>query len=188
VIDGKTIILGVTGGIAAYKSAELVSKLKKAGATVHVIMTENATKFITPLTMQTLSENPVTVGMFDVPNEWEIGHISLAKKADLILVAPATANVIGKVANGIADDMLSTTIMATKAPVVFAPAMNDKMYENPIVQENIRKLEKHGYKFIEPEFGRLACGTEGKGRLAHTDAIMQFVEKALPDKTITTKR
>lgn len=186
-MDGKTIVLGVTGGIAAYKSAELVSKLKRAGAAVHVIMTENATKFITPLTMQTLSENPVTTDMFASPNEWEIGHISLAKKADLILVVPATANIIGKVANGIADDMLSTTIMATKSPVVFAPAMNDKMYGNPIVQENIAKLTRFGYKFIEPEVGRLACGTEGKGRLAHTDAIMQFAEKVLADKSMTRR-
>jgi phosphopantothenoylcysteine decarboxylase / phosphopantothenate---cysteine ligase len=187
VIEGKTIVLGVTGGIAAYKSAELVSKLRRMGATVHVIMTENATQFITPLTMQTLSENPVTVNMFDAPNEWEIGHISLAKKADMILVAPATANIIGKVANGIADDMLSTTIMATKAAVVFAPAMNDNMYANKIVQQNIEKLQKLGYKFIEPEVGRLACGTEGKGRLAHTDAIVQFVEKALADKAMTKR-
>ena len=133
-------VLGVTGGIASYKAADLTSRLVKLGINVDVIMTENACEFINPLTFQTLSKNPVVIDTFASPRHWEVEHISLAKKADLFLIAPATANIIGKVANGIADDMLTTTVMATKAKVIFAPAMNVNMYENPIVQENISKL------------------------------------------------
>jgi len=163
---GKNIVLGVTGGIAAYKAVEIVSRLKKAGASVHVIMTEGATKFVTPLTFRELSANPVAVKMWEEPKTWNVEHIALATLADLFLIAPATANIIGKIANGIADDMLSTTVMATKAPVILAPAMNTNMYLNPITQQNLAKLASLGYHFIEPGTGMLACGVEGPGRLA----------------------
>ena len=141
-LQGKTVVVGVCGGIAAYKVVEVVSRLKKLNADVHVIMTENAAKFVTPLTFQSISHNPVITDMFDKPEKWDVEHISLARKADLFVIAPATANIIGKVANGIADDMLTTTIMATKAPVFFVPAMNNVMYENPIVQDNISRLKE----------------------------------------------
>lgn len=175
----KCIIVGVTGGIAAYKAPDLVSKLVKAGAEVHVIMTESAAEFISPLTMQTISHNPVAIRMFELPREWEVQHVSLADRADLLVVAPATANIIGKVRAGIADDLLSTTIMATRAPVLFAPAMNVHMYENRIVQDNISALETYGYRFLEPETGRLACGYEGKGRLPQVDLILRTVYNLL---------
>ena len=155
-LENKNIVLGITGGIAAYKAAEIVSRLKKSGANVKAIMTKNACEFITPLTIRTLSKNEVVTELFERPVTLKPEHISLANEADLILVAPATANIIGKVANGIADDMLSTTIMATKAPVVFAIAMNTNMLENPIVQENIEKLKSHGYLFID-SCSRYAC-------------------------------
>lgn len=164
-LKNVTIVLGVTGGISAYKSLELVSRLKKQGADIHVIMTESATKFVTSLTFQTLTQNLVVVDTFESIKYWEIEHISLAQKADLFVIAPATANIIGKIANGIADDMLSTTIMATKSTKLIVPAMNTQMYLNPIVQGNIKKLEKLGYKFMEPESGLLACGDEGPGKL-----------------------
>jgi phosphopantothenoylcysteine decarboxylase/phosphopantothenate--cysteine ligase len=168
------VVLGVCGGIAAYKALEVVSALRKKDINVDVIMTEHAAEFVTPLSFQSLSSNKVIVDMFEEPKVWEIQHISLAKKADLILVVPATANIIGKVANGIADDMLSTTIMASKAKVVFAPAMNTNMYENPIVRQNIEKLKSFGYIFIEPASGRLACGDEGKGKLPDPKFITEF--------------
>ena len=171
----KNVVLGVCGGIAAYKALDVVSTLRKKGINVDVIMTEHAAEFVTPLTFQSLSYNAVIVDMFEEPKVWEIQHISLAKKADLILVVPATANIIGKVANGIADDMLSTTIMASKAPVIFAPAMNTNMLENPIVQQNIDKLKSFGYEFIEPASGRLACGDEGKGKLPDSKLISEIV-------------
>lgn len=171
-LEEKTIVVGVTGGIAAYKSADLVSKLKRLKAIVHVIMTKNACEFITPLTLQTLSQNTVITDVFQKTGSWEIHHIELAQKADLFLVVPATANIIGKVANGIADDMLSTTIMATRSPVIFAPAMNANMYQNKIVQQNIRKLKEFGYHFVGPETGMLACGVEGPGKLAKADCII----------------
>jgi phosphopantothenoylcysteine decarboxylase/phosphopantothenate--cysteine ligase len=171
----KNVVVGVCGGIAAYKALDIVSALRKKGINVDVIMTEHATKFVTPLTFQSISANAVIVDMFQEPKVWEIQHISLAKKADLILVVPATANIIGKVANGIADDMLSTTIMASKAPVVFAPAMNTNMYENPIVQQNIEKLKSFGYRFIQPASGRLACGDLGKGKLPEPKHITDIV-------------
>lgn len=173
---GKNIVLGVTGGIAAYKAVEIVSRLKKAGASVHVIMTEGATKFVTPLTFRELSANPVAVQMWEEPKTWNVEHIALATLADLFLIAPATANIIGKIANGIADDMLSTTVMATKAPVILAPAMNTNMYLNPIVKQNIAKLAALGYRFIEPATGMLACGIEGPGRLAEPSVIVEYVE------------
>nr|WP_207289674.1 bifunctional phosphopantothenoylcysteine decarboxylase/phosphopantothenate--cysteine ligase CoaBC [Senegalia massiliensis] len=178
-LDGKNVVLGVTGGIAVYKACDIVSRLRKLKANVDVIMTNSATKFVSPLTFSSMSQNPVTESMFKEPQQWDIEHISLAQKADVFLVAPATANIIGKVANGIADDMLSTTIMATKAKVIFAPAMNTGMYLNPIFQENMEKLKKLGYEFISPGEGRLACGDIGPGKLADPQQIVQYVEEYL---------
>ncbi|EHA6441423.1 bifunctional phosphopantothenoylcysteine decarboxylase/phosphopantothenate--cysteine ligase CoaBC [Clostridium perfringens] len=171
--DKKCVVVGVSGGVAVYKALDVISRLRKKDVEVHVIMTKSATEFVTPLSFQSLSQNMVITDMFAEPKAWEIHHISLAKKADLMLIVPATANIIGKVANGIADDMLSTTIMATKAPVVFCPAMNTNMYENPIVQRNISLLKELGYEFIEPASGRLACGDEGKGKLQDTEIIAE---------------
>lgn len=178
-MENKCIVLGVSGGIAVYKALDIVSRLKKHDIDVRVIMTESATEFVTPLSFQSLSQNQVIVDMFAEPKAFEIQHISLAKRADLMLIVPATANIIGKVANGIADDMLTTTIMATKAPVVFAPAMNTNMYENRIVQDNISKLKKYGYKFVEPASGRLACGDLGKGKLQDTEIIVEYALSVL---------
>ncbi|WP_294392215.1 bifunctional phosphopantothenoylcysteine decarboxylase/phosphopantothenate--cysteine ligase CoaBC [uncultured Clostridium sp.] len=178
----KNVVLGVSGGIAVYKALEITSLLVKKDINVNVIMTENATKFVTPLSFQSLSRNEVACDTFQEPKVWEIQHISLADKADVFLVAPATANIIGKVANGIADDMLSTTIMATKAKVIFAPAMNTKMYENPIVQDNIKKLKSFGYEFVEPAEGRLACGDVGKGKLEKPEVIVDKVLMELNEK------
>ncbi|WP_315077164.1 bifunctional phosphopantothenoylcysteine decarboxylase/phosphopantothenate--cysteine ligase CoaBC [uncultured Clostridium sp.] len=185
----KCVVLGVSGGIAVYKALEVVSLLRKQDIEVRVIMTKSATEFVTPLSFQSLSQNMVIYDMFSEPKAWEIQHISLAEKADVFLVAPATANIIGKVANGIADDMLSTTIMATKAKVIFAPAMNTHMYKNPIVQGNIEKLKSLGYEFIEPASGRLACGDIGKGKLEDPKVIVdrvisQFTKKDLANKNI----
>lgn len=181
-LQNKTIIIGVTGGIAAYKACDVVSKLRKLGASVHVIMTKAACKFVAPLTFQTLSNHFVISDMFAEPKTWEIEHISLAKKADLMVIVPATANVIGKIASGIADDMLTTTVMASRSPVMFAPAMNTGMYRNPIVQENIRKLKALGYPFIEPVCGMLACGDEGEGKLADVDTIVKSIEAFLAEQ------
>lgn len=175
------IVIGITGGIAAYKVCEIISYLKKEGANVDVIMTKHATRFIAPLTIEILSGNKVVEDMFERPDYMDVKHISLARKADIFLVIPATANIIGKVANGIADDMLSTTIMATKAPVVFAPAMNNQMYENRIVQENIKKLAQLGYKFIEPAMGHLACGYDAKGKLPKKEKIIEEVKKYIKE-------
>lgn len=178
----KCVVVGVSGGVAVYKALDVISTLRKQDIDIHVIMTESATEFVTPLSFQSLSQNMVVTDMFAEPKAWEIQHISLAKRADLMLIVPATANIIGKVANGIADDMLSTTIMATKAPVVFAPAMNTNMYENVIVQENLTKLKRLGYNFIEPASGRLACGDVGKGKLADTKLISEYVISMLNDQ------
>ncbi|WP_294371059.1 bifunctional phosphopantothenoylcysteine decarboxylase/phosphopantothenate--cysteine ligase CoaBC [uncultured Clostridium sp.] len=178
----KNVVLGVSGGIAVYKALEITSLLIKKNINVNVIMTENATKFVSPLSFQSLSQNQVACDTFEEPKVWEIQHISLADKADVFLVAPATANIIGKVANGIADDMLSTTIMATRAKVIFAPAMNTKMYENPIVQENIKKLKSLGYEFVDPAEGRLACGDVGKGKLERPEIIVDKVLMELNEK------
>ena len=175
----KNILVGITGGIAAYKACDIVSYYKSKGYNVDVIMTKNACEFITPLTLETLSGNKVVTDMFDRPDYIEVGHISLAQKADLFVVLPATANIIGKVANGIADDMLSTTIMATTAKVVFAPAMNTYMYNNKVVQNNISKLEWYGYKFIEPDIGRLACGDTGIGKLANKEKIINYINEEM---------
>lgn len=187
-LQGKNIVLGVTGGIAAYKAVELLRLLTKAGAAVHVIMTKSAQEFVTPLTFQTLSMNPVTTDLFNLISEQEIGHISLADRADLFIIAPATANVIGKVAGGIADDMLTTTIMATKAPVLFAPAMNVNMYCNPLYRENEEKLRHHGYLFVEPVKGMLACGWEGEGKLQDPQVIFQAAVAALSPKDLAGER
>ncbi len=177
-LEGKTVVLCITGGIAAYKAADLTSRLRKLGAKVHIIMTESATHFITPLTLEVLSENRVVTDMFDRAFTWEVEHISLAKCADVFVVAPATANIIGKAAHGIADDMVSTTLMATKAPVVIAPAMNTNMYQNPVVQDNIASLKARGFHFIEPESGRLACGDTGTGKLADPAVIAEAIVRA----------
>ena len=171
-MEKKTVVIGVCGGIAAYKACDIVSKLKKLDLNVHVIMTKSACEFVAPMTFQTLSQNFAITDMFEEPKTWDVEHISLAKKADTFLIVPATANVIGKIAGGIADDMLTTTVMATKAPVIIAPAMNTNMYENPIVQDNIEKLKGYGYKFVEPTSGRLACGDLGRGKLADVDDIV----------------
>ncbi|EJO5347939.1 bifunctional phosphopantothenoylcysteine decarboxylase/phosphopantothenate--cysteine ligase CoaBC [Clostridium botulinum] len=178
-MNKKCIVLGVTGGIASYKSLDIVSRLKKNNYDVNVIMTKSALEFIHPLPFQSLSGNMVSKDMFEEPKAFEIQHISLAKKADMILIAPATANIIGKVANGIADDMLSTTIMAATCPVVFAPAMNTNMYKNPIVKSNIEKLKNLGYEFIDPISGRLACGDVGEGKMANTEDIVEMVYSIL---------
>lgn len=178
----KCVVIGVTGGIAVYKALYVISALRKKDIEVHVIMTESASKFVNPLTFQSISQNMVVTDMFAEPKAWEIQHISLAQKADLMLIAPATANVIGKISNGIADDMLSTTVMATKAKVLIAPAMNTNMYQNPIVQNNISKLKDFGYKFIEPASGRLACGDIGIGKLADVNTIVERVIEELEDK------
>ena len=174
-LSNKTIIVGVTGGIAAYKACDVVSKLKKLNANIHVIMTESACEFVKPMTFQTLSNNFVINDMFKEPKTWEVEHIELAKKADAFLIVPATANFIGKLAAGIADDMLTTTVMATRAPVIIAPAMNTNMYTNRIVQANMDKLEDLGYRFIDPASGRLACGDIGAGKLADIDDILAFI-------------
>ncbi|MDE5631036.1 MAG: bifunctional phosphopantothenoylcysteine decarboxylase/phosphopantothenate--cysteine ligase CoaBC [Bacilli bacterium] len=177
----KNILIGVTGGIACYKVCDVINHLKREGANVDVIMTENATKFITPLTLETLAKSAVVVDMFHEKEHVDVEHISLARKADLVLIAPATANVIGKIATGIADDMLSTTVMATKAPVLIAPAMNNGMYENKIVQDNMKKLKKYGYKFVDPVEGNLACGYKAVGKLASKDSIIKCMEEILSD-------
>lgn len=178
-LKNKNIVIGITGGIACYKTCEIISYLVKEGANVDVIMTKNATEFIAPLTIETLSKNKVVIDMFLKKEHIEVEHISLARKADLILVVPATANIIGKVANGIADDMLSTTIMATTSKVIFAPAMNNVMYNNKIVQDNINKLKKYGYEFIDPIEGNLACGYKAIGKLAEKETIIEFINKIL---------
>ncbi len=183
------VVLGITGSIAAYKAAELASLLVKKEYAVHVIMTPAATKFITPLTLQAISQNPVYVDMFDSPGSWEIGHISLARRADLILVAPATADIIARIAAGMADDLLAATILAARAPVLLAPAMNDGMYANPVLQEKIAYLKRFGYHFIEPESGRLACGTVGQGRLAEPARIVSAADRLLEGgKALAGKR
>lgn len=182
------IILGVTGGIACYKAVELVRLLVKADFKVRVIMTRGAMEFVTPLTFQTLSGHPVATETFDLTQESEIGHINLADNADLFVIAPATANVIGKIASGIADDLLTTVLMATQAPVLISPAMNIHMYENPILQENLRKLRRIGYHIMEPADGYLACGYEGKGRLPDPEKILEEIEGLLKKKDLSGEK
>ncbi|OPY15303.1 MAG: Coenzyme A biosynthesis bifunctional protein CoaBC [Syntrophus sp. PtaU1.Bin005] len=181
-LKNRKIILGITGGIAAYKAAELTRQLVKGGAEVKVVMTRHAREFITPLTMQTLSGGPVFLDMFDTIKDYEIAHIALADYADLLVIVPATANVIGKIASGIADDLLTTTVMATRSPVLICPAMNVNMYENAIVQEQVRKLAGYGYHVLEPAAGELACGTSGKGRLPEIPKILEEIESLLTVK------
>ena len=189
-LTGKTIVLGVTGSIAAYKIAMLASMLVKQHAEVHVIMTHNATNFIAPMTFETLTGNKCIVDTFDRNFDFEVKHVSLAKKADLILVAPCTANVIGKMAGGICDDMLTTTLCATKAKILIAPAMNTGMWENPIVQDNISKLQKYGCHVITPVVGRLACGDTGSGKMPEPEVLMEHIllqvarEKTLSGKSV----
>jgi len=184
ILNGKKIILGITGGIAAYKAIELARLFIKSGASVWPVMTKASANFITPLTLQTVTGNPVARDMFDLTQESRISHIELAEKADIVVVAPATANIIGKAASGIADDLLTTVIMATRAPVLFAPAMNSNMYENKIVQTNIERLKKIGCSFIGPEEGELACGYEGRGRLAPVEDIVDAAEECLAPKDL----
>lgn len=174
----KTVVLGVSGGIAAYKAAALCSKLAQAGADVHVIMTENAAEFVTPLSFMTLSRNPVVTGLFNIP-EWRPEHVALADRADMAVIAPATANIIGKIANGIGDDALSTFMLTFYSKVFIAPAMNPRMYNNPIVQENIVKLKERGFIFIGPEAGHVACGAAGMGRMVEPDKIMEILKPHL---------
>ena len=176
----KNVILGVTGSIAAYKAADVANLLTKDGCNVDVILTRGGAAFVTPLTFQTLSRNRVCTDVFQQDSPSEVRHISLAKKADLLLVAPATADVIGKMANGIADDMLTSVVLAIRGiPRLLAPAMNTAMYENPIVQDNLERLRNYGFEIIEPREGRLACGDLGKGAMAGVDEIVRTVEKRL---------
>ncbi|MCL2087185.1 MAG: bifunctional phosphopantothenoylcysteine decarboxylase/phosphopantothenate--cysteine ligase CoaBC [Oscillospiraceae bacterium] len=181
----NSIVLGVSGSIAAYKAAVLTSDLIKLGVDVHVIMTAAAAEFIAPLTFQTLTGRKVYMGMFEEITHGDVRHISLAQRADCFVIAPATANVIGKIASGIADDLLSTVVMAVNnAPVIICPAMNTAMYENPITQRNIKTLQQYGYKFIEPRESRLACGSVGKGALADTEVIVEAIMKELKNLKI----
>lgn len=178
-LAGKNILLGVRGGIAAYQAVDLIGMLRSRLADVRVIMTKSAAQFITPLTLETVSQHPVSVEMFDGHSYPSIEHIALGRMADIVVLAPATANVIGKIANGIADDMLTTTIMAVKAPTIICPAMNENMWLNPIVQENVAKLKRNGYLFVDPEYGEMACGGEGWGRLARLDKIVAAILNAV---------
>ncbi len=179
----KQIILGITGSIAAYKAADIASRLTKNNILVHTIMTASGTKFITPLTLQTLTKNKVYTDMFEEIYYPDVRHISLAQKADCCVIAPATANIIGKLASGIADDMLSTVIMAIRdKPVIICPAMNTAMYENPVTQNNMDKLRAYGYQFVDPKESRLACGDLGKGALAEVETIVASVKKAIGEE------
>ena len=174
-LKGKNILLGVTGGIAAYKAADLCSRLVKQHAGVDVIMTEHATEFITPLTFESLCHRRTVTDTFDRNHPWEVEHIALADKADCVVIAPATANIIGKLANGLADDMLTTTVLACRCPKLLVPAMNTNMYENPVVQDNLAKLRHYGWQIMEPASGHLACGTSGRGKLPEPENILEQV-------------
>lgn len=178
-LTGKTIVLGITGSIAAYKIAGLASTLSKLHADIHVIMTENATNFIHPLTFETLTQNKCLTDTFDRQFQYDVTHVSLAKKADVVLVAPASANVIAKMANGIADDMLTTTLLACKCPIIVAPAMNTNMYTNPVVQDNIRKLKAYGMTVLEPEVGMLACKDIGAGKMPSEEVLLDYILKEI---------
>src|SRR5581483_6936704 len=187
-LKDKTVLLGVSGGIAAYKAAEIVRLMVRRGALVRVMMTPNAREFITPLTLQTLSQNPVATDTFSLTEESEIGHIRLADSADIVLIAPATADLIAKAAAGMADDIVTTVLLATRARVAFAPAMNVHMYAHPAVQENLAKLRERGAAIIEPEEGELACGYEGKGRLADPEAIVEEMERLVTAQDLAGER
>ena len=176
-LKGKTVLLGITGSIAAYKIAYLASALHKLHADVHVLMTENATNFINPITFETLTGNKCLVDTFDRNFQFQVEHVSIAKKADVVMSAPASANVIGKLANGLADDMLTTTVMACRCQKILAPAMNTAMYENPVVQDNIRKLQTYGYEVITPASGYLACGDTGAGKMPEPETLLEYILK-----------
>ena len=180
-LRGKTVVLGVTGSIAAYKIATLASMLVKKQASVHVIMTKNATNFINPITFETLTGHKCLVDTFDRNFEFQVEHVSLAKQADVVMIAPASANVIGKLAHGLADDMLTTTFLACKCPKIVSPAMNTAMFENPIVQDNLKILEKYGYEVIQPASGYLACGDTGAGKMPEAETLYQYIERTLAD-------
>ena len=188
-LKDKTVLLGVTGSIAAYKIANLASALKKLHADVHVLMTKNATNFINPITFESLTGNKCLVETFDRNFQFQVEHVSIAKKADVVMLAPASANVIGKIAHGIADDMLTTTIMACKCPVYISPAMNTNMYENPIVQDNMKILEKYGYHIITPASGYLACGDTGAGKMPEPETLLQYILQEIAfDKDLKGKK
>lgn len=181
-LNNKTVLLGVTGSIAAYKIASLASALKKMHADVHVIMTQNATNFINPITFESLTGNKCLIDTFDRNFQFQVEHVSIAKKADVCMIAPASANVIGKIAHGIADDMLTTVIMACKCPVYISPTMNTNMYENPILQDNLTKLKSYGYRVIEPNSGYLACGDTGAGKMPEPEELLQYITKEVAMK------
>lgn len=189
ILNGKTVLLGVTGSIAAYKIASLASSLKKLGADVHVLMTQNATNFINPITFESLTGNKCLVDTFDRNFQFQVEHVSIAKKADVVMLAPASANVIGKIAHGIADDMLTTTIMACKCHVFVAPAMNTNMYTNPILQDNLEILRRYGYEVIEPASGYLACGDTGAGKMPEPEALLSYIIREIAyEKDMTGKK
>ena len=181
-LEGKTILLGVSGSIAAYKIAYLASALKKQRATVHVLMTQNATNFINPITFESLTGNKCLVDTFDRNFEFQVEHVALASRADLVMIAPASANVIGKLAHGIADDMLTTTVMACKCPKILAPAMNTNMFENPVVQDNLKILEKYHYEIVQPAVGYLACGATGAGKMEEPQVLLEYIYRAVARK------
>ena len=176
-LANKTIVLGITGGISAYKAADIASKLTQAGARVEVVMTESAIKFVTPLTLRNITGRPVVTDMFELASEYSVEHIALAEAADAVAIAPATANTIAKLAAGIADNMLGCVVLATRAPVVIAPAMNDNMLQNSITQENLAKLKARGFTIVDPEYGRLASGKMGWGRLAEVETVIKAIEQ-----------
>ena len=178
-LSGKTVVLGVTGGIAAYKACELTSRLRKAGAQVYVVMTKNACEFVAPLTVETLSNHPVVTDTFARPEKWEVEHVALAKRADVFVIAPATANIMAKLAVGLADDMLSTTALATRAPLLIAPAMNTGMWENAATRQNVETLRARGARLIGPEGGFLACGDQGAGRMSEPETIFDAIAETL---------
>ena len=178
-LANKTIVLGITGGIAAYKAADIASKLTQAGARVEIVMTESATRFIAPLTLRSLTGRPVVTSMWELNSEFSIEHVALAEAADIVAIVPATANIIAKLATGISDDMLTCTVLATKAPVIVAPAMNVNMFENPVTQDNLAKLKARGFTIVDPAYGRLASGKIGLGRLAETETIIGTIKQVL---------
>lgn len=188
VLKGKAVVLGITGSIAAYRAADLVRRLQNEGAEVHVILTRHACEFVTPLTFQSLSQNPVRVDLFGYHSEEVIGHIDIARKADVTVIAPATANILAKAAHGIADDYLSTVLIATTAPIIFCPAMNPAMYKNTVVQENIASLRKRGIVVVDPDVGAVACGEEGPGKFPSVERILHEVAFAVTEKSIKGKR
>jgi len=188
VLRGKTVVLGVTGGIAAYKAVDLLRSLMKREADVQVVMTEHAKEFVAPLTFQSLSGHPVVHELFELDWESEIGHIALADEADMMVIAPATANIIGKIANGVGDDFMSTLVMALKSPLVLAPSMNTRMWENSVVQQNLEKLKTHGYALVEPGYGDLACGAHGQGRMAEVMEIVEKMEDIFSGKDLQGER